>query len=208
MKLKPIVCVFAKMWNRDQVKTRLAADIGQARAREIYRQIAEQVWSQLKSPDFERWLWISELDDIEDSAKWLSGADGVFPQDGDDLGERMQYAMECSFSSPIPWCAIVGTDAPAIDSQVIHIVDQAFEDGADLVITPALDGGYGLLAAKKVHPELFENMNWSTDQVLSSTLKRAEQLALSVRTLAPVRDIDTVEDLNFFEANSDGFFPQ
>ena len=54
----------------------------------------------------------------------------------------------------------------------------------DVVIGPANDGGYYLLGMKKLHPQIFEDIEWSTEKVLKQTLKTCNDYHLSVY-LAP-----------------------
>jgi hypothetical protein len=63
------------------------------------------------------------------------------------------------------------------------------------VLGPAADGGYYLVAAKAAHPELFEGVPMGTDTVLEVTLRRAATAGLEVGLLAPMRDLDRIEDL-------------
>ena len=77
------------------------------------------------------------------------------------------------------------------------MVEEAFEElsEADVVIGPAEDGGYYLFALKRPVRELFEDIPWSTSNVLNRTLDAAHELGLNVRTLKTLKDIDTVDDL-------------
>lgn len=192
---KPVLNVFAKMWNRGPVKTRLAADIGESSAREWYRRVSELVWQQLESPHFERWLWMVDEDSCKDGASWLKGADKVLPQCNGSLGTRIFHALESASKSGPPWCAIVGTDAPAVCAEMILEAGQLLETGKELALTPALDGGYAMLALREPHQELFEGVEWSTPQVLEQTLSKAQALNLNFSLLPPVQDMDTKEDL-------------
>lgn len=65
----------------------------------------------------------------------------------------------------------------------------------DTVIGPASDGGYYLLGIKKMITELFENVNWSTREVLETTLERLTKKKESYFLLETKNDIDTMEDL-------------
>ena len=64
-----------------------------------------------------------------------------------------------------------------------------------MVIGPAEDGGYYLLALRAPRPELFAGIAWSTPTVCDETLRRAAASALAVHRLPRRRDIDTLEDL-------------
>ena len=66
---------------------------------------------------------------------------------------------------------------------------------SDVVLGPAEDGGYYLIALRAPQPTLFDGIAWSTASVLSQTLARAEALGLRVTLLPPCYDIDTWADL-------------
>ena len=66
-----------------------------------------------------------------------------------------------------------------------HRAFERIEAGADVVLGPAEDGGYYLIAlrAGAVAPRLFAGIAWSTDQVLPATLDRCAELGLAVELL-------------------------
>jgi glycosyltransferase A (GT-A) superfamily protein (DUF2064 family) len=90
--------------------------------------------------------------------------------------------------------AIVGADTPQVP---LASYQRAFAllDETDVVLGPALDGGYYLVAAKTAEPDLFVGITMGTEVVLSETLARAARAGLLVALLSPLRDLDRVEDL-------------
>jgi glycosyltransferase A (GT-A) superfamily protein (DUF2064 family) len=90
--------------------------------------------------------------------------------------------------------AIVGADTPHVPLATYR---RAFDllDETDVVLGPALDGGYYLVAARTERPELFVGIAMGTGTVLSETLVRATAGGLQVALLPPLRDLDRVEDL-------------
>ena len=68
-------------------------------------------------------------------------------------------------------------------------------DGVDAVFGPCHDGGYYLVGMRRPHPELFQNIAWSTETVLQETLGRAKKMDLKTKLLARWNDLDTFEDL-------------
>jgi hypothetical protein len=68
-------------------------------------------------------------------------------------------------------------------------------DRYDVVLGPALDGGYYVVGLKKAAPALFQDIPWSTDRVLPLTKEKAAGLGLSVGLLPEWRDVDTIDDL-------------
>jgi len=89
---------------------------------------------------------------------------------------------------------IIGTDAPSVTASTVEGAFQALEDH-DVVIGPAADGGYYLLALKLARPELFSDVNWSTSEVLDTTLTRARKAGLTVHLLDSATDVDTLQDV-------------
>lgn len=112
---------------------------------------------------------------------------------GDDLGERMAFAMSSALQVHTK-VIIIGTDCPDLDKQYI---DEAFKmlDEFDSVIGPAADGGYVLLGLKQFSPELFSGFEWGSDSVLAQTRKVLNDLSWSCHELGIMHDIDRPEDL-------------
>ncbi|MDX2253028.1 MAG: TIGR04282 family arsenosugar biosynthesis glycosyltransferase [Nitrospira sp.] len=119
----------------------------------------------------------------------------VIDQVGDDLGARMNQVFETLFAQKYTQVVIVGTDVPSLP---LEQYKQAFTllGSHDLVLGPALDGGYYLIGLNRPTPELFTGIPWSTEQVLNLTQEKARALGLRTSLLAPWRDIDTISDLN------------
>jgi glycosyltransferase A (GT-A) superfamily protein (DUF2064 family) len=90
--------------------------------------------------------------------------------------------------------AIVGADTPHAPPASYR---RAFAllDEADVVLGPALDGGYYLVGAKAALPELFVGVPMGTDAVLEVTMRRAVGRRLEVGTVPTLRDLDQLEDL-------------
>ena len=109
-----------------------------------------------------------------------------------DLGARMLAAMTGA-------TLVIGSDCPAFTSEHLHDAARALHDGADVVLTPAEDGGYVLIGTRTAQPELFAGIAWGTATVLAETRARIAALQLTSHELPPLWDIDTEADLNRFE---------
>ncbi len=119
----------------------------------------------------------------------------LLDQVGDDLGARMNHAFETLFAKGYKRGLIVGTDTPSLPLERYQQALVALESH-DLVLGPALDGGYYLIGLTRAIPDLFTDIPWSTDQVLALTQKKAGVLGLKTALLASWRDIDTIDDLH------------
>ncbi|MBH0200058.1 MAG: glycosyltransferase [Nitrospira sp.] len=118
----------------------------------------------------------------------------VIDQVGDDLGSRMNQAFEALFKQGYKRVLIVGTDAPSLPLEYYKHAITLLETH-DLVLGPALDGGYYLIGLNRPFPDLFTDIPWSTEQVLALTQEKAGALGLKTALLAPWRDVDTIADL-------------
>ena len=118
----------------------------------------------------------------------------LIDQIGNDLGARMQHTFETMFGKGYERVFIVGTDVPSLPldhyTQALALLEKN-----DLVLGPALDGGYYLIGLKRMVPDLFVGVLWSTEQVLEMTQEKATKLGLKTALLPPWRDVDTIEDL-------------
>jgi rSAM/selenodomain-associated transferase 1 len=190
-----ILLVFVKEPRAGGVKSRLAARIGKERAARVYKAIAEEEIRRTapRDDEFERLFLFSPPQSRARMEEWLPG-ETLVPQVEGDLGQRMARAFDEAFRRGARRVAVIGTDVPSLSRE--DVLDALCSlDDQDLVIGPASDGGYYLLAMKRPDPGLFQGVPWSTPQVLTATLDRAGRLGRSVRVLRTLGDVDTVEDL-------------
>ncbi len=114
-----------------------------------------------------------------------------------DLGERMAHAFDQAMAQGDD-VLLFGTDGPELDAKRLLVAARALSRH-DAVLQPVTDGGYlllGLRAHARQHASvLFTAMPWSTDQVAALTLRRLQELGLSVEVLPSLHDIDVPADL-------------
>ena len=92
--------------------------------------------------------------------------------------------------------ALVGSDLPALPASAIVGAFAALHDAPDVVVIgPAADGGYYLIAASCHVPNLFHDIAWGTGRVLDETRRRAAQLDIRLHLVESSFDVDTVDDL-------------
>lgn len=186
--------VFAKAPRPGKVKTRLAADVGADEATRIYRSMGRQIVDAVRGGRYSVRIHHDPPEAAHEVAAWLGARSLSFhAQTAGDLGARMADAFEQCFGEADEVC-IIGTDAPSVSRETI---DEAFDGLAtsDLVIGPAEDGGYYLLALRRPCPALFDGIAWSSPEVLDATLARANEAGFSVHQLARQTDVDTLADV-------------
>ena len=115
-----------------------------------------------------------------------------------DLGERMLAPFRAAPTGA--GLVLIGTDCPVLEPRDLWRAAALLED-ADVAIAPAEDGGYGLIAARRPLPPLFERMPWGTEWVADLTRERAHREELRLAELRTVWDVDTPPDFERLQAS-------
>lgn len=201
-KSKVFLIIFLKFPTEGKVKTRLAAGIGFQKATEIYKIILADLIQEVKKLEsVDLYFFYPPDDDIAEIKNLIGDKFNYYPQIGNDLGEKMKNSFKKIFELGADRGIIIGTDIPDLNSKIINEAIISL-DKTDIVIGPSLDGGYYLLGMKNFYPSIFEEITYSTDQVLKRTLQKIESLNVNVSSLITLQDIDTEGDLiNWLKTN-------
>lgn len=119
----------------------------------------------------------------------------LLPQRGANLGERLAHALGEHFDLGYRRVAIMNSDGPTLPLSCLEEAFAALDD-ADVTLGIGHDGGYYLIGMKRLHPELFEGIDWSTPRVIPQTLAICRRLGLCVHELPEWYDVDVAEDLD------------
>ncbi len=189
-----LIIVFTRNPELGKVKTRLAKTVGDLSALNIYKFLLEHTEKTLRAVNADKAIYYSVK--IREEDIWDSSAYNKFKQEGKDLGLRMLNAFKNGFKNSYTKIVIVGSDLFDLKSK--HI-EEAFDrlDTHDVVIGPALDGGYYLLGMNTLHPKLFKNKSWGTETVRKDTLNDLKNE--TVFLLEELNDIDTFEDIKPYD---------
>jgi rSAM/selenodomain-associated transferase 1 len=193
--------LFTKPAREGRVKTRLIGDLTPTQATALHAAFLDDLLDRLREGSFElRLAWALHPDEPVPAGP-LPG----IRQEGSDLGERLYRALRGAAREAGVVMAL-GSDHPTLPLEMVHRAFETVERGADVVLGPAEDGGYYLIALRSgaVAPRLFEGIAWSTDQVLAATLARCRELGLAVELLPEASDVDTPEDLRRLAARMTG----
>ena len=194
--LDTTVMVFVRKPQVGKVKTRLAKTVGAAFARQIYFTLLQRTIAQVSkirhirkvlmpsSGRHTRWFRrrYSRLG-------WL-----VRPQVAGGLGRRMEKAMKTELDLDRS-VILIGSDVIRYQAKDIEIARGLLSTGIDVVLGPALDGGYWLVAMRSEFLSIFRGIKWSQPNVLAMTVERLEKENCRFRVLAPRLDIDRAPDL-------------
>jgi uncharacterized protein len=189
--MKRAVIVFQKSPEEGKVKTRLAKDIGHKKATDIYIFLLTHTHQQVQKVDADVFVYFQG--GINENYMVLPRYYLAHQEEG-DLGKKMEAAFSEVFNYGYREVLIIGSDCFELDNEII---EEGFGSLAshDLVIGPAVDGGYYLLGMKKLNSSLFRNMPWSTSSIAELTFSEASSQGMSIYKLPILRDVDTLDDL-------------
>ncbi|MEJ7627515.1 MAG: TIGR04282 family arsenosugar biosynthesis glycosyltransferase [Ferruginibacter sp.] len=191
--MKQALLIFSKNLIYGEVKTRLALTVGDDKALSVYKYLLQHTVSVCEKLPVDKIVFYSRYIDMQDG--WSNEVYKKQVQSGDDLGERMENSFHYAFSAGFNQTVIIGTDCFDITTAIILKAFEKLKDH-DVVIGPAIDGGYYLLGMKQPRPLLFYNILWSTGEVLQKTLAICKIMELHVYQLPELKDIDREDDLN------------
>ena len=193
------VALFVRQPLSGRVKTRLANDLGDQPACDLYVAMVTDILAQITASGHPLFLFHDGVDSVCLPPEWIAASERVVRQTGDTLGERMTAAFEQLFAAGMDRVIVVGSDIPGINTQILCEAFATLESH-DLVIVPAFDGGYCLIAfrGERFVPVILQDMPWSTSRVLSATLEACATHRISCKLLDQLQDIDTQDDLTAY----------
>jgi rSAM/selenodomain-associated transferase 1 len=195
--VEKLLVIVAKQPIPGRVKTRLFPKLSPETAADLYWCFLQDRIKEVSSFNgVDRAIAYTPEDAKETFASLALDGFELFAQRGKHLGERLNNIFLEKLSQGYEALSIVDSDSPDLPKSLIN---ESFEllltRQADIVLGPCYDGGYYLVGMRKPHPELFRNIPWSTENVLSVTLEKARKMGLNVRLLSIWNDLDTFEDL-------------
>ncbi len=206
---KRLLIFFVKSPEPGAVKTRLSAEIGRDLAVELYRDIGARSLKAVEGGDYEIRIDFCPPDRLSIVKTWLGEGRVYFPQDGADLGKRMENAFKSAFRDGAEYVVLTGSDIPDLSGEIIEEAFSKLDDNG-AVIGPAKDGGYYLIGFRKggFLPEVFNGIRWGTDTVFTDTMaafKRARaargagaaEAEPGPHILPELTDVDRAEDIEF-----------
>lgn len=200
---KESLIVFTRYPEPGLAKTRLIPALGANGAANVHRQMTEHTLAQIRELQSYRPISVEVYFDGNKEQRqmqdWL-GYDLVYRhQLQGDLGFRMARSLSRAFQSGTERVVIIGTDCPDLNALLMAKAFDQLDLAYDLVLGPAIDGGYYLIGLRYFIPELFSQISWGTAEVLSQTVDIANTLNLSIAYLTQLTDVDRPEDLPVWE---------
>ncbi|MBW4615705.1 MAG: TIGR04282 family arsenosugar biosynthesis glycosyltransferase [Desmonostoc vinosum HA7617-LM4] len=198
---KQHLIIFTRYPEPGKTKTRLIPVLGNVGAANLQQQMTEH--TVLQARELQKETAISPEvrfagGNVQLMQDWLGLGLVYQPQSGGDLGDRMIKSLADALKSGAEYVIIIGTDCPELNAQILAT---AFEQlhTHDLILGPAIDGGYYLIGLRQPIAELFANIEWGTNQVFQQTMGIAEKLNLLHWELPVLADVDRPEDLPIWQ---------
>ena len=195
---KTALLVFTRTPDPGNVKTRLLSVMDAPRAAAIQAGLLQRTLETARASaadDIELWCTPTTqhpaLLELEDRFALT-----LRTQAGAGLGERMCFALERALQG-YRHVALVGSDCMDLAAADIDLALVQLAAGTDVVLGPAMDGGYYLVALGRLYPQLFRDIAWGTGAVMAQTRAQAAQLKLKLYELPVRRDLDRPEDLAY-----------
>jgi rSAM/selenodomain-associated transferase 1 len=195
--MKPLaVAIMAKAPRAGAVKTRLCPPLSTADAAQLYRCFLLDKIEQVKALQGVRPAIAYAPPEGKAFFQTLAPGFILLPQQGHDLGTRLANSFEQLFAMGYAGVLAIDSDTPTLPTAYLQqAISLLTAPEVDVLVGPSEDGGYYLIGLRELHREIFEEMPWSTPQVLPETTRRAEAKGLGLALLPPWFDVDVAGDL-------------
>ncbi len=190
--------IMARYPEAGKTKTRLARSLGHVEVALLYRAFLTDLARRFAGSQYAlHWAYTPPDVDYQAFVQTLAPAQGqymrCFPQRGADLGARLHAAFQWTYDQGYQRTILIGSDSPHISREIIARAELALDE-ADVVLGPAADGGYYLIAMQRPH-DVFSGIPMSTGGVARMTLELAARQDLTTQLIDPLFDIDELPDL-------------
>ena len=192
------IMMFVKAPAAGTVKTRLCRDLNPEDVLLLYRAFILDLLDTLARSGKEIQICYDPPDAENTVRSWLGLPDRMrmSPQQGNDLGTRMERAFVQAFAEGCQNALLIGSDIPDLPADILNQAERAL-DTREAVIGPSSDGGYYLIGFTRdgFLEETFRGMPWSTDAVMARTIAVFEEYKTAFALMPKWHDIDTYKDL-------------
>ena len=201
----PTLILFTRVPRAGQAKTRLIPALGEHGAAEFQWRLLARLLGELRH-GAEQGLWRLRVyycgTEGFERLRSMAGKGVVFVEQADnaDLGARMRAALERELGAGAPAVGLMGSDLPEATASVVAEALGLLEDPAvDVSLCPVEDGGYWFVGLKRPFPQLFEGTVYGGASVFEDALAACAAHGRTVATGPRLHDVDTPEDLAWFE---------
>ena len=187
-----LLIIFAENPKLGRVKAQLAKSVGERNAFVVYLKLLEHTHIVASRLEVDKAVFYSqEVEDFDilDYYKFPR-----FAQKGKDVPERIIRATGQGFAESYSKVVVIGPDCYELDE---HMLEDAFKqlDNHQVVVGPALSGGFYLFGMRQHVPGIFKNLEWEAENLLLDLILNLQKFRLSYKILPTLQLVDVVEDL-------------
>ncbi len=192
----PALILMARAPQAGRVKTRLQPALTPVQCADLYEAfLGDAIDLVISMKEYASFLAFTPPECVPIFRRMIPDGMTLIPQIGTDLGQiigtLISTLMERNYSPVV----VIGSDIPTLQPGTLHGARMALQQ-ADVCFGPSTDGGYYLVGAKQPTPAIFQDIPWSTHNVLKLSKEKAENEGLLVALLEELQDIDTFESLS------------
>ena len=193
--IRGVLLLFTRAPVPGETKTRLIPLLGVQGAAEFHEIVLSETLANAKASIFETVeIWCEpDINHTFLQQCSLDFSSTLHIQHGNDLGERMHHATNEALVIN-NFVVLIGSDCPAITTDILNQSYQALSSGKDAVLGPSYDGGYYLIGLKKTNPGIFQDISWGKSDVADKTRRILNRQGLDYVELEELTDIDTPDD--------------
>jgi len=197
--------IFSRYPEPGTTKTRLIPTLGARAAAELQRDMTHHTLNiarQWASHPHQHIRVCFAGGDTQQMAACFGDDMDYLPQEDGDLGQRLHKAFQRAATENANAIVAIGTDCPQIDAATLQSAFNRLQQ-YDVVIGPAIDGGYYLIGLSKPVAALFKHIDWGSERVLAQTQDILNREGLRAAFLEEKEDVDEPEDLHVWQAIKD-----
>jgi len=177
-------------------KTRLARDVGEAAALDLYRGFLADLAVRFRGASFPLGWYVTPADAWADLAPLIGGAEPaplVLDQGDGDWTVRQRRLLGGAAERGEERVVLIGSDSPQVR---VETIEDAFDqlERRDVVLGPVVDGGYYLVGLRGWH-DVLDGVVMSTSSVFQNILARCRALGCSVGLVETLFDVDQADEL-------------
>ena len=185
----PVIMLFAEAPVPGNVKTNLQPVLSLTESAELHYSFVGDVLEWLER--------FKSLADIELHIDMVSDAWREFPYQRvllahGNRGHQILSAAESAFGQGCRQVLILGSGTPNLP---VQYVQELLLSTTDIALGPTDDGGFYAISLRKIHPMLFDDVDWSGPDTLRKTIVSAQKLGMTVELGKEWFAIDSPADL-------------
>ncbi len=190
MRKQNTLILFAKFPKICRVKTRLWPDLNHRECLDLHKSLTTSIIRRLKNSNKYNFITYTTAHNSPLPSFGITSKQ----QYGHNLGARMHNAItqELKYAQRV---VLIGSDCIELSRESIETAFDLLSNQNDITLGPTQDGGYCLIGMKQPCKFVFENITWSTPDVLNQTLRVGKKKSKKIHLLETMHDIDTIDDL-------------